>query len=238
MDRFTQNFNQPKKIEKEEDVFQKIFKEVESININESNRNKEGLLLNKEGGVSHYQNEVYWKIINTESFQRWFNDSVAVYEDNSEPVMVFHSTLKRGFLGTNLKPNEKADDWNSYGVYFSSNKQTTVNYYENQYKDDIARFERLLSEDSSEKESITIDKEIYLKENEGKVKTFGAFVKIKKPLELESHEKLMELSWAGFNRQDLLNEHDGITIKDDPDFFNQYIVFNSENILILPSETK
>ena len=233
-----QTFNQLKIIEKEEELSQKIFKEAENINIEEADKNKEGLLLDKDGGVSHYQNELYWKIIKTESFNSWFNGSVAVYEDNGEPMIVFHSTLKRDLIGTNLKPNEKVDDWNSYGVYFSSNKQATINYYENQYQDDIKRFERLLSEESGEKENISKEREQYLKENEGKAKTFGAFVKIKKPLELENHEKLMELSWAGFNRQDLLNEHDGIIIKDDPDFYNQYIVFKSNDILTLPSETK
>lgn len=238
MDKFIQSFNQPKKVEKEEDFSQKILKETEIINIKETDRNKEGFLLAEDGSISHYQKELYWKIIKTESFKNWFNDSVAIYEDNKEPIIVYHSTLKRELSGINLKPNEKADDWNSYGVYFSSDKQATINYYENQYKDDAERFNRLLSEDSSEKENIILDKEKYYRENEGNVKTFGAFVKIKKPLELESHEKLMELSWAGFNRQDLLNEHDGIVIKDDPDFFNQYIVFKSENIFTLPSEIK
>ena len=129
-------------------------------------------------------------------------------------------------------------DWNSYGVYFSSNKQATVDFYKTQYEDDLSRYEKLLSEDLPDKESVYLDQERYVLENEDKVKTFSAFVKITKPLKLRSHEELMETSWAGFSRQDLLKEYDGVVISQDSEFSDQYVVFETESILHLPSELK
>jgi len=236
MEKFNNDLNQIRKQEKIVNPAQEIIQETELIKIEKHNRNKEDLLLAPDGTISHYQNELYWKMIKTEAFIKWFQESVAVYEDNKEPLMVFHSTLKREIVGSNLKLNEGADDWNSFGIYFSSNKQATVDFYNTQYKDDMERFEKLLSEDSTEKEDIVLDKEKYIAENGDKVKTFGAFVKIQKPLKLNSHEELMEISWAGFNRQDLLKEYDGVVINNDSEFSDQYIVFKEENILIVPSK--
>lgn len=237
MEKFN-NFLNPVKKEEKNNPELKIIQEAELINIEENNRNAEGLLLTSDGKISHYQNELYWKILKTESFKKWFNQSVVVYEDNNEPLMVFHSTLKKEIKGLGLKPNEQAVDWNSYGVYFSSNKQATIDFYNTQYQDDLNRYEKLLSEDSSEKENIYLDKEKYVLENEDKVKTFAAFVKIAKPLKLFNHEELMETSWAGFSRQELLKEYDGIIINQDSEFSDQYIVFETENIFHLPSELK
>ena len=236
MEKFNDVITPVKKQEEIVNPAQKIIQEAELVAIEKHNRNKEGFLLAPDGTISHYQNELYWKMIKTEAFTKWFQDSVVVHEDNKEPLMLFHSTLKREIVGSNLKLNKRADDWNSFGVYFSSNKQTTIDFYNNQYKDDMERFEKLLSEDSAEKDDIVLDKEKYITENESKVKTFGAFVKIEKPLKLNSHEELMEISWAGFDRQDLLKEHDGVDINNDSEFFDQYIVFKEENILIVPSE--
>lgn len=214
---------------------QEIIQEAELITIERSDRNKDGLLLAADGKPSHYQNELYWKMIKTESFAKWFQGSVVIHKDNKEPLLIFHSTLKREIIGENLRPNEKADDWNPYGVYFSSNKKATIDFYNTQYKDDIDRFKRLSKEDSIDKDGVLSDKEEYMAENEGQVKTFGAFAKIEKPLKLEGHDELMEISWAGFNRQDLLKEYDGIIVNNDTDFSDQYIIFKEENILILPS---
>jgi hypothetical protein len=236
MERFNNILNPVARPEKTVNPVQKIIQEAELIIIEKQNRNKDGLLLASDGSISHYQNELYWKILKTDSFVKWFNGSVAVHEDNKEPLMLFHSTLKREIVGSNLKLNERVNDWNSFGVYFSSNKQATIGFYNTQYKDDIKRFERLLGEDSVEKEDIILDKEKYIIENSNEVKTFNAFVKIQKPLKLNNHEELMEISWAGFNRQDLLKEHDGAVINNDSEFSDQYIVFKEENILVVPSE--
>jgi len=236
MKNFSNIINPIKKQEKIINPIQEIIQEAELIKIEQQNRNKEGLLLAPDGTISHYQNELYWKIIKTEAFVKWFQGSVAVYEDNKEPLMLFHSTLKREIVGSSLKINEKVDDWNSFGIYFSSNKQATIDFYNTQHKDNIERFERLLREDSIEKEDIILDKERYISENSDKVKTFCAFAKIEKPLKLNSHEELMEISWAGFNRQDLLREYDGVIINNDSEFSDQYIIFKEENILIIPSK--
>lgn len=236
MERFNNVLNSAAKPEKIVNPIQQIIQEAELIIIERQDRNKDGLLLAPNGTISHYQNELYWKMLKVESFIKWFNNSMAVYEDNKEPLMLFHSTLKREIVGSNLKLNERANDWNSFGIYFLSNKQATIDFYNTQYKDDIERFDRLLGEDSVEKEDIILDKERYIAENSDKVKTFNAFVKIQKPLKLSNHEELMEISWAGFNRQDLLKEHDGVVIDNDSEFSDQYIVFKEENILIIPSE--
>ena len=238
MKNFIETPIQVKKPEKEIALSQKILEEADLVAIEMTDRNKDGLLLTPDGSISHYQGELYWKILKTDSFKKWFTDSVAVYKDNQEPLMVFHSTQKKQFKGTDLKLNEGADDWCSFGVYFSSSKEATINYYKNQYNDDMDRYGRLLKEDSPEKGLIQAEKEKYTTENEDLVKTFGAFVKITKPLELTDHQQLMELHWAGFNRQELLNEYDGIIISYDPDFSNQYIVFKEENILTLSSELR
>jgi hypothetical protein len=236
MEKFSNILNSAVRPEKIVNPVQKIIQEAELVIIEKQDRNKDGLLLAPDGTISHHQNELYWKMLKTESFVKWFNGSVAVWEDNKEPLMLFHSTLKREIVGLNLKLNKRANDWNSFGVYFSSNKQATIDFYNTQYRDDIERFERLLGEDSVEKEGIILDKERYIIENDNKVKTFNAFVKIQRPLNLDNHEELMEISWAGFNRQDLLKEHDGIVINNDSEFSDQYIVFKEENILIIPSE--
>ena len=238
MEKFAQILNQVRMPEEEALPSQKILAEAELVTIEDTNKNEAGLLLAPDGSISHYQGDLYWKILKTESFKRWFGKSVVVYEDNQEPLMVFHSTQKKQFEGLNLKLNENTDDWCSFGVYFSSNKEATVNYYKNQYKEDIDRYKRLLKEDSPENDLIKAEKERYVSENEDVVKTFGAFVRINKPLELADHQQLMDLHFAGFNRQELVNEYDGIIIEYDSDFSNQYIVFKPENILPLPSEIK
>ncbi len=238
MEDFNKIINRTEKQKETVSPLQEILQEAEQIEVNEADRNAEGLLLAPDGSISHCQNELHWQMIKTEAFKKWFIGSVVVHQDNQEPLMVFHSTLKREFVGQNLKINEKVDDWNSFGVYFSSNKQATINFYNTQYKDDVARFERLLKEEVTERDNILADQKRYLEENQNTIKTFAAFIKIAQPLELSNHEKLMELSWAGLNREDLLNEHDGIIINHDVEFYDQYIVLKEADVLIIPSELK
>jgi len=236
MEDFNKIIYQPEITKEETSPIQKILQEAELIKIETNDRNKDGLLLAADGSTSHYQNELHWQMLKTEAFRKWFAGSVVTHKDNQEPLMVFHSTLKREFVGQNLKLNERADDWNSFGVYFSSSKKATIDFFNTQYRDDVERFERLLIGEPEEKENILADKKRYLLENQSITKTFAAFIKIEQALELSNHEKLMELSWAGFKREDLINEHDGIIINHDSAFYDQYIVFKPENIVIIPSE--
>lgn len=196
-------------------LLQEINKEVSILNLSDSNRNNDDLLLTKDGSISHYQNELYWKILKTDAFQKWFKGSVVLHEDNQEPLMVFHSTLKKEFEGLNLKPNDIANSWLSLGVYFSS-------YYE-----------RVIST----VEEYPINKEGY----EKKAKTFNAFIKLKNPLILNNHEELMDIYFSNKNtsKQDFLKKgYDGIYVKYEDEYGDEYIVFNPEDILLIPSELK
>jgi len=215
----------------------KILEDANLIKITKRNKDTEGNFLTENGSISHYQNELYWKILKTDSFKKWFEGSVVLYEDNHEPKTVFHSTLKKLFDGLNLKLNTESEGWCNLGIYFSSDRDSTIDYYNNEYKDSLDRFKGLLSQDNDEYNQILSDKNNYLKENEKQVKTFRAFIKIKKPLLLEKHEELVRL-WMSGGAKDVLAQYDGIIIRQDSDFSDQFIVFDPKNILLVPSVLK
>lgn len=167
-------------------------------------------------------------------FEKWFKGSVVV-DENGKPLKVFHATAVKNFEGLNLMPS-KEGDWSSWGVYFSSDRKATVDYMKQDYIDSINRFERLLSEESSENDLIYRDRTEYLNNHESNVKTFSCFIKITKPLVLENHQQLMDLYYGGATKKQLEEKYDGIIITHDSNFTDQYVVFNIDNIKILPSD--
>lgn len=169
-----------------------------------------------------------------EDFQSWFKDSVVV-DQHGKPLKVFHASSVTNFDGLNLKLKDDGD-WSSWGVYFSSDRNATVNFMKQDHEDSVGRFDRLLSEDSSEKDLISKEKEAYLKNRDSVIKTFPCFIKMTHPLILDNHQELMELYFSEVTKKDLEKKYDGIIIKHDNDFTDQYIVFNPDNIKILPSD--
>lgn len=167
-------------------------------------------------------------------FEKWFEGSVVVDEEGN-PLKVYHSTTVKNFDGLNLKSNEKSEDWSSWGIYFSSDRKATVDYMKQNYVDSTDRFERLLSRESSENDLISKDQTEYFKNHESSVKTFSCFIKITKPLILENHQQLMDLYHSGTTKKQLEEQYDGIIVNHDSDFTDQYVVFNPDNIKILPS---
>jgi hypothetical protein len=183
----------------------------------------------------------YKEIINSPEFKEWFNNSVIVDKHNT-PLVTYHSTLIKNLEGTSLKRNETATDWNLYGIYFSSNREATERFFKELYENKQQNFDRyktVPSERYSKEELEKIEKEgTYFNHNEATVKTFNCFLKIENPLILENHSELMDLHYSGATRESLMNNYDGIIIKQDSDFTDQYIVFNSDQIYILPSILK
>ncbi len=178
------------------------------------------------------KNEV--EIEATPEFKKWFEGSVVV-NDKKEPLPVYHTSLKKNFDGLHLKPGD-AEDWRSFGVYFSSDKNSTIKYYSQEYSDSVNRYNSLLSQDISEKFVIDKEKRKYLNEFEDQPKTFTCYLSIKNPLILHNHDELMKLYFSGVTKEELKEKYDGIIIKYDNDFLDQYIAFDSNQIKILPSK--
>ncbi len=179
----------------------------------------------------------YKEIIETPEFQKWFSGSVVI-DDKGNPLVVYHSTNIKNFEGQNLKRNEKAKKWNSFGIYFSSDKYATRNFFTQDYMDSKEILDRLLKYDSEETKDIQKDKQEFEEKYEPITKTFSCFLSIKNPLLLDDHEELIELYYSGTTFDKLNEKYDGIIIKHDSEFTDQYIVFNPEQIYMLPSLIK
>jgi hypothetical protein len=86
-----------------------------------------------------------------------------------------------------------------------------------------------------ERRQLLTEKESFLRDHESIVKTFGCFLKIDNPLYLDNHQQLMDLYHSGTTREMLIKHYDGIIIKHDQNFTDQYIAFNPDQIYTLPS---
>lgn len=179
----------------------------------------------------------YKEVIETPEFKSWFSGSVVI-DDKDNPLVVYHSTNIKNFKGQNLKRNNKTKDWNSFGMFFSSDKNATRDFFTQDYMDSKERFDRLLKYNSDEMMDIQKDKQEFEEKYEPITKTFSCFLSIKNPLVLDNHLQLMDLSYSGVTFDLLKNSYDGIIIKHDSEFTDQYIVFHPEQIYILPSLIK
>lgn len=172
-------------------------------------------------------------------FKEWFNGSF-VRNEKGEPLMVYHSTTKKEIKENTLLRNPSSEDWTSYGIYFSDSKNLVKETLLTFYNDNINRYKNLLlNPEISQDEKIDIEKELLNLENnhEPLTKTFSAFLSIKNPLILESHDKLMELYFENNETfESLSKKYDGIIVNWDTDFGTQYIAFSSEQIQLLPSD--
>ena len=179
----------------------------------------------------------YKEIMETPEFQKWFSGSVVI-DDRGNPLVVYHSTNIKNFEGQNLKRNDKAKDWNSFGIFFSSDKDATRDFFTQDYIDSKERFDRLLKYKSDEMIDIQKEKEEFQNKYEPVTKTFSCFLSIKNPLVLDNHQQLMDLSYSGVTFDLLKDKYDGIIVKHDSEFSDQYITFQSGQIHILPSLIK
>ncbi len=83
---------------------QKMLEEVKVLEIEESDRDKEGnLLVHPEGPISNLgrQSELYWRMARTETFKSFFGDwehdprsSSKIVDENGEPLVVFRGVDK------------------------------------------------------------------------------------------------------------------------------------------------
>lgn len=93
------NQNRERKLDGSLELGQKIIEEAEKIEIRENDRNEKGeLLVFPNGPVSNLgeQNELYWKIVRTETFKAFFGDwqndakfASKILDQNGEPLVVF-----------------------------------------------------------------------------------------------------------------------------------------------------
>ena len=176
----------------------------------------------------------YSQIIETSEFKKWFSGSVVI-DNKGNPLIVYHSTNVKTFEGQNLKRNEKAEDWNSFGIFFSSNRNATRDFFTQDYIDSRERFDRLLKYKSNEMIDIKKEEKEFQNKYEKTTKTFSCFLSIKNPLILDNHQQLMELSYSGVTFELLKDKYDGIIVRHDSEFTDQYIVFESGQIYMLPS---
>lgn len=177
----------------------------------------------------------YYEIVSNPDFKKWFEGS-QVIDEQGEPLVVFHSTLKKEFQG-DFKLNENATDWLSYGIFFSSDREATRDFFKQEYEDVQWRYNKIKTSGYSEQEQSELleEKKKFEDEYESTVKTFNCFLNIKNPLVLNNHQELMDLAYSGVTREKLMEHYDGIFIKHDFQFTDQYIVFDPENIKMLPS---
>ncbi len=176
----------------------------------------------------------YGDIIDSPEFKEWFGLSKVVNENN-EPLLVFHSTLKKKFDG-DFKINTQSGDWLGWGIYFSSDRKATRDYFTQDYDDAMWRFNKADNYPEGEREQLLTEKELFMQQNEPVVKTFNCFLRIERPLYLDNHQQLMDFHYSGITRDVLMKEYDGIIVRHDPNFTDQFIVFNPNQIYTVPSD--
>jgi hypothetical protein len=183
----------------------------------------------------------YKQITDSLEFKSWFKDSVVIDNDGN-PLLTYHSSTIKDFKGASLERNEAATNWNSYGIYFSSNRQITEAYFRESHEDkqkELDKYNSIPQEWRSKFDPKKINEITnYFNNNENVVKTFSCFLKIEHPLILNNHSELMNLHYSGTTRKSLMNDYDGIIIKHDSEFGDQYIVFSPDQIHMLPSILK
>ncbi len=232
----------------EKDIFQVMLSESDTVIIKPEHRNTKGKLLTEDGKVSHLQNELYWKIIRTPSFKKWFGNSV-VRDGNGEPKLVYRATLKKNFDisdGVHFKTNAQSWRENHFGTFFTSSRKSCIAWFTAVYNDETET-----SRSSYDEEVFLAMRESFLKNNEQQVKVFTAFIKLENPYiengwtELSRQEQHL-ISIADFkNRtiqggekflEELRSNHDGLYLPHSTDFGDEYAVINSGNIFMLPSD--
>jgi len=220
-------------------------------------RNKKGQLETEDGEVSSIQDESYWKIIHTPSFQSWNEGNAIKDKKTGEPMIVYHATNKINWEGLNIKTGEERGSSNlSFGAYFTSHKEDLSKFFSMQYHDwnvDApekyqksikGRFDKLINKEKYEETigKLSKKKDSYLTRNEETTKFFSSFITIKNPLYIKSQDELYELGSKSYKEDLRKMGYDGIVVGDKNGsldnrftFKDQYIVFDEDQMLILPS---
>lgn len=170
-------------------MLEKIYEEIEKVSISQNDRNKNGKLLAPNGKESELQNELYWKMVRTPSFKKWFGES-KIIDKNGEPLVVYHATVSKiGIEGLQPQKNEvtKEDAPHQYETLYFTSEPKTGHYF-------------------AERKN---------KENpEKSIRMFSCFLNIKNPILVRYHTELRDL----FNKQKestLKNKYDHIENSDD-----------------------
>ncbi len=220
--------------------------EVDQINIREEDRNSDGRLLASNGKESKLPNELYWKIVRTPSFKKWFGDwqdnpkfaSKVVDSETNEPLVVYHGTPN--IVGVEgIKPKR------SSGLIFFTAYPEIAKHFAGTHRESF----------QEEQETDFLNKnDIY----------FSTFLNIKNPISVERHEEIIAmfdddlLSYKKklYKKYPLINlarstkdllelGHDGIiqdteidiSDKDTSSFEgNQFVVFSPDQIFYMPSD--
>lgn len=190
--------------------------------------------LQKSNTEKNYSENPYNSIVESTDFREWFGSSKVIDHDNL-PLLVFHSTLRKKFEG-DFKVNTQSKDWSGWGIYFSSDRKATRDYFSQDYDDSMWRFNKVDNYPENERKQLLAEKELFIEQNEPVIKTFNSFLRIEKPLYLNTHQELMDLHYSGVTREMLMQKYDGIIIRHDPNFTDQFIVFNPDQIYTVPSD--
>lgn len=232
-------------VEKSGDVFQEVLNEAGNIEINSSvDRNEKGKLLTEDRAtVSLLQNELYWKIIRTPAFKKWFGDSV-VKDENGEPKVVYRSSLLKNFdISNPFQPNAQTWQENHYGTFFTSSRERSIQWFETSYKDNAE-----YKDYHGDKDVFLARRDEFLKDHEKQVKVFSAFIKLEHPYIEKGYfnQGRSNPSIGDFKNRFIkggdeflktLEGNDGLYMPVSSDYDDEYAVLNTENIFILPSDT-
>ncbi|MDA3814911.1 MAG: hypothetical protein PF549_00920 [Patescibacteria group bacterium] len=141
-----EELNQEKK-----NLIEEVISEMKDI---ASQGAEDGLLIyNEDGEFLHAQapngetsnlNEISWILVRTKNFNKWFGDwrnspenSSKIVDKNGEPMKIYHGSSKK-FNEFNWRPNLSKNfmNYGSYGSgnYFTTNKDTAVEFGENVFE--------------------------------------------------------------------------------------------------------
>lgn len=117
---------------------QQIFVQSDLVEIRPEDRNAEGkLLVFPEGPVSKLD-EQEWKIVRTEAFKQWFEESKVV-DENGEPLVVYHGSSYKfdkfdvSKVGANSGENKDSGYFGT-GFYFTPHQGLAEKYGQVLYK--------------------------------------------------------------------------------------------------------
>lgn len=111
---------------------QQIWEQMNSIDIKPEDRNSEGqLLVFPDGPVSNLD-EQEWKMVRTEAFKRWFEESMVV-DENGEPLVLYHGSSQKfdkfdlSKVGSSSGAN-KDSGYFGKGFYFTPHQELAQKY--------------------------------------------------------------------------------------------------------------
>ncbi|MFH2063337.1 MAG: hypothetical protein ABIJ46_04255 [bacterium] len=116
-------------------ITEDIVRQMREIEVRPEDRDSEGNLLVSPGGPVSELNEVEWRFVRTEAFEEWFSDSL-ITNQNGEPLVVYHGSPIT-FDEFDHRRSQKAKRDTGFfgsGNYFSPNRELAAKYGPNMYR--------------------------------------------------------------------------------------------------------